>query len=96
MRCKRSVRGRGRFSQRENKWSKEHDQFDTSRTRESQTVKEREREIYRERESEKHIVLRIVNDFSKRPSTSAGWKREKKQQQRPTTTTKCCRRRRFI
>jgi len=30
----RNVRARRRFSQRENKWSKEHDQFDTSRTRE--------------------------------------------------------------
>lgn len=40
----KSVRARGRFSQRENKWSKEHDQFDTSRTR------ERERECEKERE----------------------------------------------
>jgi len=39
----RNVRARRRFSQRENKWSKEHDQFDTSKTR-KRKKKERESE----------------------------------------------------
>jgi len=53
-----------RFGQKENKWSIEHDQFDTSGTREFSLA---------------------VSNFSKRLSTSAGWRRKKKRKQQNVT-----------